>query len=389
MTRAAPKAKARHRPRIGISGSYGGMNLGDEAILDGIVKQLRRSVDAAITVFSLAPDDTRQRHAVEKAVAVRQLSREESRAVVERLDLLILGGGGILYDRDAEAYLREVALAHEAGVPVVVYAVSAGPLKEPSKRALVAKHLEGAAAITVRDRQGLKLLEEVGIQQPIHLTADPALLLEPEPLPPDTLVREGIDERLPLVGLSVREPGPAAPDIDVEHYHALIANAADFLVDRHDAQIVLVPLERLKSDLQHSHAVVARMRHAERATVLKGDYSPGQLLALVGAFRFAVGMRLHFLIFSALAGVPFVALPYASKVEGFIAELDLPSPPLDEVTTGKLIAHIDRSWDTQDALRDKIAQGLPALQERARETNRIVLRVLAEARGAPGRGSRG
>jgi len=32
------------RLRIGISGSYGGMNLGDEAILDGILSQLRATV---------------------------------------------------------------------------------------------------------------------------------------------------------------------------------------------------------------------------------------------------------------------------------------------------------------------------------------------------------
>jgi polysaccharide pyruvyl transferase WcaK-like protein len=30
--------------RIGISGSYGGMNLGDEAILEGILGELRTSV---------------------------------------------------------------------------------------------------------------------------------------------------------------------------------------------------------------------------------------------------------------------------------------------------------------------------------------------------------
>jgi polysaccharide pyruvyl transferase CsaB len=355
------------------------MNLGDEAILQGIVTQLRRTTAAEFVVFSEDPEDTRRRHEVE-AVPVRQLSREESRAVVAGLDVLILGGGGILFDRAVEDYLREVALANEAGVPVIVYAVSAGPLVEPAKRELVAKHLDPAAAITVRDRRALKLLEEVGVARPIQLTADPALLLEPEPLPPDAVAWEGVLGHQPLVGLSVREPGPAAPNLDEAHYHALIANAADFLVDRHDAHIVFVPLERLRSDLQHAHAVVARMRHAERATVLKGDYRPGQLLTLLSGFRFALGMRLHFLIFAALAGVPFVALPYASKVEAFVAELELPSPPLEEVTIGKLLAHIDRSWDTQDALRDTIARRLPPLQERARETNHVVLDVLGRTR---------
>jgi polysaccharide pyruvyl transferase WcaK-like protein len=38
--------------RIGISGSYGGMNLGDEAIFEGILRELRASIPAEITVFS-------------------------------------------------------------------------------------------------------------------------------------------------------------------------------------------------------------------------------------------------------------------------------------------------------------------------------------------------
>ncbi len=56
------------------------------------------------------------------------------------------------------------------------------------------------------------------------------------------------------------------------------------------------------------------MLRAQRATVLKGEYTSGQLLSLMAHFDFAVGMRLHFLIFAALAGTPFVALPYAGKV---------------------------------------------------------------------------
>jgi polysaccharide pyruvyl transferase WcaK-like protein len=38
--------------RVGISGSYGGLNLGDEAILKSIVNQLRASLPVEITVFT-------------------------------------------------------------------------------------------------------------------------------------------------------------------------------------------------------------------------------------------------------------------------------------------------------------------------------------------------
>jgi polysaccharide pyruvyl transferase CsaB len=366
------------RLRIGISGSYGGMNLGDEAILDGILTQLRSTVPADITVFSRNPSDTLRRHDIEHAVPVRSLTRKEIAPEVEQLDLLVLGGGGILYDGDAEVYLREVFLAHELGIPVILYAISAGPLITQASRRAVAAALNAAPSpvITVRDRLGYRLLEDVGVTQPIHLTADPALLLEPEDPPVDALVAEGVELERHLVGFSVREPGPAAPDIDPEDYYALLANSADFMVDRYDADVVFIPMER--TDVQHSHAVIAHMKNAERAEILRRRYSPQQILALMGRFDFAVGMRLHFLIFAALRGTPFAALPYASKVMGLLEDLDMETPPLERIGIGQLIASIDRSWDTRDQIRAIINQRLPQLKRRAMQTNEFLVGLLGE-----------
>lgn len=365
-----------NRPRIGITGSYGGLNLGDEAILKSIITQLRAAMPADILVFSRHAEDTLRRHDVEQAVPVRDLSRAEARDAVAGLDLLIFGGGGILYDSEAEIYLREVSLAHELGVPVMIYAVSAGPLRSRTARERVAEELSQAALITVRDRPGRRLLEDIGLRQDVLLTADPALLLEPEPLPGDTLLREGLDLSRRLIGFSVREPGPAAPEIDVDHYHALLANAADFIVDRWQADIVFVPMERSQMDVQHSHAVISRMQNANHATVLKGDYTAGQILTLIGHFQFCVGMRLHFLIFSALQNVPFVALPYSPKVTGLLQDLGLEVPPLDNVNTGRLLAIVDQSWDSRATLKEHIAQQLPALQARAKETNDLLVQLI-------------
>jgi polysaccharide pyruvyl transferase CsaB len=376
--------------RVGISGSYGGLNLGDEAILQAIVKQLRGSVPVEIVVFSRDAKDTLARQAVDRAVPVRDLSRDEVRPEVRALDLLILGGGGILYDAEAAIYLREVELAQEYEVPVLIYAVSAGPLNDANTQALVRQALDGAAAVTVRDRRARTLLEQIGVRGPIEITADPALLLEPEPLPEDSLMREGLDLSHRLIGVSVREPGVAAPDLDVRHYHSLLANAADYMVDRLDADLVFVPMERKVQDTQHSHAVVSQMSHAPRATVLKGEYTSGQMLSLMRHFDFAVGMRLHFLIFAALSGVPFVALPYSSKVMGFLEDLEMESPPLTEVNAGRLIAHIDRSWDLRGTLQGRLERGVPGLQDRARRANEIAVDLLSKRRqGAPSEEVRG
>ncbi len=136
--------------RIGITGSYGGLNMGDEAILHSMIAQLRRDLPCEITVFSRDPEDTKRRHAVERAVPVRKLSRVEVQPEVERLDVLLLGGGGILFDAQARIYLREVLVAREKGVPVMVYAVGAGPLNDPVAQAAVRDALDGVELITVR-----------------------------------------------------------------------------------------------------------------------------------------------------------------------------------------------------------------------------------------------
>ncbi|HEX2199008.1 MAG TPA: polysaccharide pyruvyl transferase family protein [Burkholderiales bacterium] len=362
--------------RIGITGSYGGLNLGDEAILQSIVMQLRRDLPVEITVFSRDAEDTKRRHAVERAVPVRKLSRAEVLPEVERLDLLIVGGGGILFDAEARIYLREAQMAIEKGVPVMLYAIGAGPLKDPTVQAAVREVLEHVDVITVRERAAQQTLEAAGVHREIIVTADPALLLKPEPLPRGVMKVEGLEGRRRLIGMSVREPGAAAPDIEPDEYHALLADAADFMVDRYDADVCLVPMERSVLDSQHSHAVIARMLRAQRATVLKAEYSSGQLLSLMSKFNFVVGMRLHFLIFAALRGVPFVALPYAGKVSGFLEELQVPAPPMKLVNAGRLIAYIDHSWDHGRAMRSTLAKTVPPLQKRAQETHRILVELL-------------
>jgi len=364
---------------IGITGSYGGLNLGDEAILKSIIEQLRRDIpDVQISVFSRDAEDTRRRHKVERAIAVRKLSRAEIVPEIERLDLLVFGGGGILYDAEARLYLREVLVAKERGVPVFVFAVGAGPLKDATVQAAVREALDGVAGITVREKSARQVLEEAGVHRDVVVTADPALLLKAEPLPRNVLKHEGLEGRRRIIGMSVREPGVAAPDLDERVYHALLANAADFMVDRFDADIVFLPMERSVLDSQHSHAVIAQMLRAQRARVLNGEYTSAQLLSLMDHFDFAVGMRLHFLMFAALRAVPFVALPYAGKVGGFLEDLKLPAPPMQLVNPGRLIAHIDDSWDNRRALRAILQKSVPPLQERARETMKLLLGVLEE-----------
>jgi polysaccharide pyruvyl transferase CsaB len=362
--------------RVAISGSYGGMNLGDEAILEVILRELRASLDVDVVIFSRNPKDTESRHKV-RAVPIREMHKDEVIEELRKLDLFILGGGGILYDEAIERYLRDVNWAKELGIPVMVYAISVGPFKALDSKQLVVEALNKVDKITVREGEAKRILNDLGVNQEIEITSDPALLLKPQLFTKEMLKKEGIDSDNHLVGFSVREPGPAAPDLNIEQYHAILANAADFMVERYDAQILFVPMEGGENkDPQHSHGVISKMANAQRANVLKGEYSSGEVLGLMKHMSFAVGMRLHFLIFAGIQKIPFVPLPYASKVSGFLSDLEMPMPPIAALNVGKLCAFLDRSWDTKDRIKKRLEDNVPPLQERARKTNQIVCDLL-------------
>jgi polysaccharide pyruvyl transferase WcaK-like protein len=176
-------AKAEKPPQkrygVGVSGSYGWFESGSEAILHSIIARLQASVPVEITVSSRDPEDTMRRRTVDRAIPVRKLSRDEVLPKIERLDVFVLGGGGILFDGEVKQYLREAQPAHEKGVPGMAYAIGAGPLRDPNNQQLVSESLDGAMLLTVRERRAKKVLEDAGVSKDVVITADPALLLSP------------------------------------------------------------------------------------------------------------------------------------------------------------------------------------------------------------------
>ena len=361
---------------VGLVGSYGGLNAGDEAILTVAISQLREAVEGVqIVVFSRDCAHTERHHQVDRVVAAREAVREDLLVEIDRMDLMLLGGGGILYDHEVDAYLRLVRFAQDAGVTTACYAVGAGPLERPADRESVAAALNEMQLVTVREKAAKRLLEESGLEREITVTADPALLLEPEPFTRQMLEREGLSDGQRLIGMSVREAGGAMSEMQAGEYHALLANAADFMADRFEAQILFVPLEH--KDIREAHRVIGRMALPEHAWVLKRSYGPRELRGLMEHLDMAVGMRLHFLLFAVTAGVPVAALPYASKVSGFLESLDLRSPdPERSAHAGALLSHLDRLWDGRDEQIEHVRERLPSLQEAARENVRLIVGLL-------------
>jgi polysaccharide pyruvyl transferase CsaB len=354
------------RFRIGVLGSYGGRNLGDEAILTSVLTSLREiRPTAEFLIFSRYPEHTED-HFGTAAVAYTGVSQDQLIEAETGLDLLVLGGGGVLHDGQASPLLRPVRVAHRLGIPTFGYAIGAGPLRDRDDICLVRQVVGDMTDLTVRDHESKLVLDEIGVTRPISVTADPALLLEPAEFTEDMLVREGIDSTTRLVGMSVREPGRAADNLDVDSYHGLLAEVADFMTRRLEAQVVFVPMER--GDIAHAHAVLSAMSAPDSARVVNRCYSPGQVAGLMRHLDLAVGMRLHFLIFAACAGVPVLPLPYAGKVFDFAKAVGAPAlTGVARREAGPLLAELDRLWDERADHLDQLRDRVRVLRDRARQ----------------------
>lgn len=368
---------------VGVLGSYGGRNVGDEAILTAMLDRIRAGrPDAHLVVFSRNPEQSRATYPDVEVVGWEGVCRERISEHLRRLSVLVLGGGGILYNTEARRYLRLARTAQDLGVPVFTYAIGAGPLTDESDCAWVRATLADAAEVTVRDEESKLVLEEAGLTRPISVTADPALLLEPGDGGEELLRAEGVPRGGHLVGMSVREPGRAAEHLDEEGYHQLLGNVADFLVHRLDGHVVFVPMER--DDIRHAHGVVSHMIHAERCQVLHGTYRPQQVLDIVKQLDLAIGMRLHFLIFAALAGIPLLPLPYAGKVFDFAQQIGAPAlRGVVREAAGPLLAEVDRLWDERPERVAHLATRTATMKSRAGETADRLLAYLDHAAPRP------
>lgn len=282
--------------KVLVSGYYGFGNLGDEALLAGILGGLP---GVQVTVLSGQPETTQTLHGVG---AVHRLT---GLGALLTHDALVSGGGGLLQDktssRSLRYYLGVISLAKRLNKRVVVYGQSVGPLSAAGEKG-VARALKGVP-VAVRDKPSQTLLTRLDI--PAELVADAALAL-PKPL---------------------ARPAADAPVLFVPRGGFLAVTAAFARVaQRLEAEGV--PLAGLALQPNEDDRPLDELVRAAPSLQRLSAKTPGEALEAVAGSRYVVSARLHGLIFAARAGRPASGVAYDPKVAAFCSEAGLPVHPL-------------------------------------------------------------
>jgi polysaccharide pyruvyl transferase CsaB len=327
-------------------GWYGSNNTGDEALAQVIVGQLKKHGFNDLIALSTNPARTAQRLGI-PSTSRTLLNLRTLRSMIGA-KALILGGGGLIQDGTSvynlPIYAVYIALARLLGLRVIGWGLGAEPIWTLLGRLLVRFICSSSDYFSLRDTVSRRLLERAGVAPyKLKVTADPAILLEPEPVekdwPPDGrptiifCIRHlpaiqpgfGLHYLLPVslrhrFGIEWRqEPGR------IEGLVEAIARGIKVAVQELGARVALLPLWPGRDD--------EMLDVIERAALKLGvpgedmhrahiEDTPGVFAGYVGKADMLVSMRLHALIFAAAQGVPMLALSYAHKVRGFMREID-------------------------------------------------------------------
>lgn len=332
-----------------ICGAYGNGNVGDEAILESILQQLRgRDQDLPVCVMSRTPKRTARQLNVS---SVYTFSYFRTRRQMRQTRLFISGGGSLIQDatstRSLLFYLYSIWAAHRLGCRVMMYGCGIGPVTGKMNRRLAARILNSSVdLIALRDPDSARELRNLGVSRPeVHVTADPALQQSVSPSRDQEYQTyrkaAGLQPGQKYCLFALRPWGT------VNRRLSAFAAAAEYVWRAYGMTPVFFLLEPGKDE--EITMAVAGLVHCPKL-VLPPVESGGVICALMRDMSMVVSMRLHALIFASGQGVPVVGISYDPKVSSFMDYLGQENyVPWDEVTDGVLCDLIDSAASSESA----------------------------------------
>ncbi|HZK12010.1 MAG TPA: polysaccharide pyruvyl transferase CsaB [Atribacterota bacterium] len=372
--------KSKTIAKIMISGYYGFNNTGDEAILKSMVGAFREKIpQIRIVVLSHSPLKTSQAHQVK---AIERLHLIDIIRNLRDTNLFISGGGGLLQDSTGKGwsilyYLGLILIAKIVKVPVMIYAQGIGPVNKQVNKKLIKWILNKVDLITVRDNPSKELLENLKVVKPsIYVNSDPVFLLKKKninhTMDSYPYIQELINsDNRPLIGVSVREYKSNGSDSK-----RIFAQAADYLIENYKAKIIFFPFQ-FDEDLYISEEILSLMKN--KAEVLKIQLEPEELLFVMSRLSLVVGVRLHSIIFSSMANIPFIAFNYDPKVKYFIEELGLSELLLEideDISLKNIQEKIEYLRKNNDKIKNILLEKVNNLEEKALMNNELVFKFL-------------
>ena len=329
-------------------GYYGYGDVGDEAILDGILSLIPPGSD--VCVLSSNPVHTEKSHGVRSQRSLLSTRRRTTGNLISTLlyvmylnlkkvfilfqnvgvmsgtNLFILGGGGLIQDsykgwkHKLPIYLFYILLAKILNKKIMVLSVGAGPLETGCFRLLTKVLFNQVDVITVRDAESKEVLEQAGISRSISVVPDPALLLFPKSYGKDILKQNSIPTHKPIVGVCVHGWIKGFREGN-KIYKSRLLEFITFLKivhEKHSLTIVIIPTGGTSGKKATDPLAEEICSQLPECHVLPGEFSPSDMMELLSNIDILISMRLHAIILASNVFTPSMGIVTDEKMMNFM-----------------------------------------------------------------------
>ena len=368
--------------KIALLHHVGGGNLGDDATLDTVIKNIkRRRPEAVMAVFTVNPDDTKQRHRITcypirttpwvfgytRAIrgpvwksTIKELARKHrflfflprlcyalaigipkilyseviflvaSRKILRSFELLVICGGGQLTEWGGPfsfpyTIFKWALLAKLARIRCIFLNVGAGPLSHPLSKFFVRRALGVADYVSFRDDQSRTLVSKIGFKGggqvfPDSVYSRDFFTLNARGLRKSSQLIVGIAP-MPYWGPRVK-PSERNPVL----YHGFIDKFATFAASLVRKSYLVAPFG---TDIGADPLAIRDLQLSllKNHNVVTAEYKPAgsidELLSSISAVDYVVTCRFHGVVFAHLLNKPVLALSPHPKVMTLMNDLGL------------------------------------------------------------------
>lgn len=357
------------KPRkIYIGGNiYGSGNIGDDAVLQGILRIIESAIpEAIITVGTY--QGQRLEYLPPSLKYVNSYDMTQVRTAIKQSDCFISGGGTMIGDELNLSFplgynSRLISIAKLYGKRVAMLAIGANRVRQDEGVKIAKTITRLSDLITVRDEESRGVCLELGAKPSGTIaTADPAFLLRPKETPRSKELKERLRARGKVFGINVVNEVWAHKD----GYKIAIAKTCEYFSSRHGYTPVFFCNEIRPGNYFdfEANSQTAGLLDCEHELLEPIYYSPEEMIDILSTFEFVIGMRMHGLIFSAVAGIPFVAVSRVDKVDNFMHLFGLGiSGTVSHCDSKQLIADAEDLLKNRRAFQRDVAERVAKLRE--------------------------
>jgi polysaccharide pyruvyl transferase CsaB len=308
---------------ISIIGNYGANNLGDELILEGLLKTIRGVKPAAkITVLSANPAQTSEKFDIRsvrkfpagfRSIFAYLFNGQLSKTIkaVKKSDFVIIGGGGLFDDSQFRAvwiWSIQAATAYLLKRKVIMYGQSIKPIKSKLAQKCVKKLFKKAKFIAVRDEDSKKVLKKLIRGKKIYLMPDLIFKLEPK-------FEQAKDNKILFC---LRDYAGKPDDFDTN-----LAKFINHILKKDkNLKIEFIPFKK-ELDEKYIATILEKITEKDRTHIHKFTEKRREVERIFTTSKVVIGMRLHSILMAIVTRTPFIAINYNPKVRNILETLRL------------------------------------------------------------------